>query len=78
MERSILAVRENQTEGMPYGIEEHPERLSRLEVGLASADAENELLGLIEVVHRKVKVYLLGHTSFGPRWRDVVLDFLKT
>jgi hypothetical protein len=63
---------------MTYGVQEHPESLPGLVVGLASTDAKNVTFSLVKIVNLKVEMHLFRHVAIGPGRRHIVLDSLKT
>lgn len=57
-----------QAKRMPSGIEQHPPALwIRLGRCKHRAEADRFALCFVQVVHRKIKVYLLGHIVAWPR-----------
>lgn len=62
---------------MPRRVEEYPEMLARLELGLASPESHHLRLGQVEIGNVEVEVRLLGLFHARPLWRGVVKGQLE-
>ena len=62
---------------MPGGVEEYPEMIARLKLGLASPESHHLRLGQVEIGNVEVEVRLLGLFHTRPLWRGVVKGQLE-
>jgi hypothetical protein len=72
-----LVTLHDETEWVAYRVQEYPESLAWLVLGLSTSNAQNVTFSVVEIVNLEVEMDLFRDVPIGPGGSDIVLDSLK-